>query len=442
MINTGIVILAAGSGSRLGFSKPKALVPLANLALLSHILEKLPKSCPCFLIINPADTQHFEAYAPQCALLYQEIPKGTAHAITENLEHFKHLSALIVLNADTPLISSELINQVLQQKPDSLVGVHSPNHPSFGQMTIVGNQVTSIIEASDRESNISDTCYAGIMKLSAQSIQALTNIQPSPMTGEYYLTKIVSENRSFSFLIAPFHEVCGINTPQELIQAETMYRQQVVQRLLNKGCHIACYQSMVISPETQIGESCTLDAQVTLQNRTIIGKNCHIGQGSILKNVQLADNVTIMPYSILTDCHIQEHTTIGPMAHIYQNTHVGKHCHIGNFVELKRSTVQDHVKAKHLAYLGDSNIGCHVNIGAGVISCNFTPWKPGKQITQIQDHAFIGANCTLIAPIKIGRSAICAAGSTISLDIQKESLAICRAKPVIKESWRPKITET
>lgn len=422
---TGIVILAAGKGSRLNLGQPKPLIPFLGKPLIAHLLDILPSKVPYFLIISPDDQERFENTIGKHPTLFQNEPLGTGHAISSQYEKLKYFDQLIILNADTPLVPKSLIQELINHPGDTLIGFHTSSTKSYGQILEHNHKAIQIIEQKDRGAHLSNLCYSGIMKISQQTLHAITKLPPSPVTQEYYITHIVSKKRPFNIILHDEKYLQGINTFDEYLQCEALYKQLQYQQLLQKSTSLNHYESLTLL-NTIIGNNCQIDAQVSLKNSQI-GMHCNIGQGSILNNVTLKDHVTILPYSILSNCSIEAHSTIGPFAHIQEQTHIGKYVRIGNFVEIKRSIIANYVKAKHLSYLGDAYIDTYANIGAGTITCNYVPWRKEKAMTYVGSHSLIGANCLLIAPCHIGPYTICAAGSVILGNILPNQLAISRS---------------
>ncbi|MEC7030201.1 MAG: NTP transferase domain-containing protein [Pseudomonadota bacterium] len=435
----GVVILAAGSGSRLGSLTPKPLVPLLGTPMVCHIIANVPDNIPTYLIVNPDDLSLFKQACPKATLLTQSSPKGTGHALIENKASLQHLSHLIIVNADTPLIPKSTFLELASDKNDNvLIAFECLTKNAYGQLRIDNNCVTGIIEAKEREQHslhFSNFYYSGVMKLSQHYLNVLCGIKASPLTREYYLTSLATPETPFSLIIKEKERFDGANTLSELIDIESRLKTIQIAALLKKGVHLDDYQSISICPQSNIGKNCKIGAQVSIKDNCDIGENCTIGQGSILSNTQLARGVTILPYSILANAQIGTNATIGPFAHIQEGSTIGDRSQIGNFVEVKRSTIATGVKAKHLCYLGDSYIDNHANIGAGVITCNYVPWKKNKALTYIGTHAFIGSNCQLIAPAFIGDFSVCAAGSTITRDVPPYALAISRGTLKLIPSW-------
>ena len=433
---TGIVILAAGKGSRLNTTVPKALVPLAGFPLLEHLLAKIPADLPIYVIISPQDEAIFKQQFPKLQYLFQHQPNGTGDALKQNIDSLSGHSSLIILNGDTPLIDPLLIPSLIQNTSENiLVTFTSEDTKAYGQVLINNSQCISIVEAKDRgNQSISNICYSGVMKLSQKYLRELKHIKPSSVTGEYYLTDLITKQTPFSYIESCQQSLQGINTPSELRQAHRILLSQQFHRLFNLGIHCVDSDSLVLSPRAMIGSGSQIARNVAILGDSTIGQNCQIGQGAVIKNSYIGDNTIIHPYSVIDHCKVGTHNQIGPFSHTQQTTMKNRSA-VGNFVEIKRSTIGSGVKAKHLSYLGDSYIDDHANIGAGVITCNYTPWHSEKGKSFIGKNAFIGAGSILVAPSIIGEYAVCAAGSVITALIQPFSLGISRSKLTIKPNW-------
>jgi|AntRauTorckE5430_2_1112549.scaffolds.fasta_scaffold00140_23 bifunctional UDP-N-acetylglucosamine pyrophosphorylase/glucosamine-1-phosphate N-acetyltransferase len=422
-MQTGIVILAAGSGSRLKLG-PKPLVPFLGQPMILHLLAKLPNA-PYFIIISPKDEALFKESIGEHPYLFQSQPLGTAHALWSQSK-LKAFKSIIILNADTPLVPSTLIKKIYHDPISNiLVGFETNDTESYGQIEIKDGKAIRITEKKDRKNHLSSICFSGIMKLSQENLQKIETLPPSPITKEYYLTSIVSLKNPFHLLLHPKPDLLGVNTFDELIELEALYKKSQYHDLLIKKTTISDHQNLYFS-FSQIGSNCKLASLVSITHSSI-GNHCHIGQGAILDHVTLGDHVTIKPYTILSNCQISSHAQIGPFAHIQDNTQIGQYSQIGNFVEIKRSRIANYVKAKHLTYLGDAYVDHKANIGAGTITCNYVPWRRKKSLTYIGSNTLIGANCLLIAPCHIGPYSVCAAGSVIQGNILPQQLAISRS---------------
>lgn len=425
-MNTRIVILAAGRGSRLKTKRPKPLVNVLGLPMIQHLLNNLPPHIDYSIVINPNELSSFESIIGKHPYLFQKEPKGTAHALSSQYESLKQYDSILVLNADTPCVSRYIIEDLIHHSSKNvIIGFESQDTRQYGQILTHQNKAIKIVEQKDRDAHLSNLCFSGIMKLSQDNLKRLSTLPPSNITNEYYLTQLISANNPFSLLLYPKNYLHGINTFEELLHCEKYLKENLYAHFLEKNIHLEDYQSISFI-QSHIGENTFIGKNAVLKD-THIGKNCHIGQGSILQNCNLEDNVTILPYSIITQSTIKQHAKIGPFAHIQENTHIGEHTQVGNFVEIKRSILSNNVKAKHLSYLGDTYIDNHANIGAGTITCNYVPWKKEKSMTYIGSYSLVGANCLLIAPCFIGDKSICAAGSVLQDLILPKQLAISRA---------------
>ena len=433
MQKTGIVILAAGNGSRLGLATPKPLVSFLGKPMIKHLIDNLP-NLPYFIIISPKDLTLFETLLGNQSYLFQHTPLGTGHAIASQYEALKDFQNIIILNADTPLVPKSLIESLCSESEDTLIGFESDDTQSYGQIVTKNDLAIQIIEKRDREADLSNLCYSGIMMITKKTLETTTKLSSSPITHEYYLTSIVSPSRPFKVIRHNKEALQGINTFEELLTCEALSKSLTYHKLLTKQASVIDYQSLVFL-NTDIGNHCHIEAQVNIQ-QSQIGHHCHIGQGAILQNVTLKDHVTILPYSVLSHCEINSHSTIGPFAHIQEETAIGKYTHIGNFVEIKRSIIKDRVKAKHLSYLGDAYIDVGANIGAGALTCNYVPWRKEKAMTYVGAYAFVGAHSLLIGPCHIGPYSLCAAGTTIQGTVLPKHIAISRSKMITKYSIR------
>lgn len=430
---TGIVILAAGRGSRLKTSTPKALQSLGGYPILEHILAKLP-DISTYIIINPENQALFPK-KDHITYLYQQHPNGTGDALIQNIDTLMCHESLIVLNGDTPFVPKSLIQELISHKHNNiLVGFNAEDLKQYGQIIVENGLATQIIEMKDINKKISSICYSGVMKLSKQYLRMLRSLPPSQTTGEYYLTSIVTKKSPFNIIFSDHRKLVGINTPEELNLAHRLLKQLQFEYLLEKNIQCQDPNTLLISPYAKIGGNCTLGPQVSIHGNTEIESHCTIGQGAIIKDSHIKSYSNIQPYSIVSNCFIGSSSEIGPYAHIQNTKAYG--CHIGNFVEVKRSIVKEGVKAKHLCYIGDSYIDKMANIGAGVVTCNYTPWRENKSLTYIGSNAFIGAGSLLVAPCFVSSSSVIAAGSVVTKFVQPYALAISRPPLTIKPSWR------
>jgi len=272
----------------------------------------------------------------------------------------------------------------------------------------------------------------------------LPEIEPNPVSKEYYLTDIVEIlNRAGHTVSALLHadanELLGINTRVELALVDQVFRERKVKQLMLDGVTVEKPETVIVDSDVRVGMDSVIEPFAQLLGNTSVGEDCRIGSGSIIRDSQLADGVEIAPYTLITSSTIDAGATIGPFARLRQGNHVAAKAHIGNFVELKKTTLGAGSKAGHLAYLGDSVIGAGTNIGAGTITCNYD--GEAKHPTTIGDGVFVGSNATLVAPLELSSGSYVAAGSVVTQSVPQDALALGRSRQVNKEGWAKKRRE-
>ena len=259
--------------------------------------------------------------------------------------------------------------------------------------------------------------------------------------GEYYLTDMVeilirAGHRVTALKAADSGELQGINNKVELAEADRILRERKARDLMLEGVTILRPETVNIDAQVVIGQDTVIEPFVQIKGHTVIGEGCHIGSSSIIDSSQIGDHAQIHPFSVISTSKLDAHVHVGPFARIRMGAHLHENSHVGNFVELKNTEFGAGSKSMHLAYLGDSTIGSKVNVGAGTITCNYDGKK--KHRTRIGNHAFVGSNSTLVAPLTIADEAYIAAGSTITYNVPENSLALGRSRQVVKEGWTPK----
>jgi bifunctional UDP-N-acetylglucosamine pyrophosphorylase/glucosamine-1-phosphate N-acetyltransferase len=259
--------------------------------------------------------------------------------------------------------------------------------------------------------------------------------------GEFYLTDMAEILQRAGYHVEAMQiddpgEALGINTRVELADVDRLLRERKRRELMLAGVTIEQPETVAIDCDVQIGIDTVIEAFAQIRGRTVIGENCYIGAGAIIKDSELGDDVEVGPYTIIGSSRLERGVHAGPFARLRMDNHVAEGAHVGNFVELKKTRMGAGAKANHLAYLGDSEIGAKVNIGAGTITCNYDGFH--KHPTHIGDGAFVGSNSTLVAPIEIGAGAYVGAGSVITQPVPADSLGLGRAHQVVKEDWAKK----
>lgn len=445
------LVLAAGQGTRMKSRHAKVLHLLCGKPIIAHVLETLSQLNlkKIFVVVgHEADAVKQVLSDYDVEFVHQERRLGTGHAVITASPYLKNLSgSLLVLYGDAPLITRETLERLLttreQEDADqALLTTEYENPCGYGRILRGGEgEIIDVIEEKEadtlqrtiREVNPGFYCF----KLPSL-LAALPELTRAKVSGEYYLTDLprILRRQGGSVLTvstdAP-DETCGINTREELAAAESRLRAQIARRWMLDGVTIVDPSTVYIDASAVIGADTVIYPGVLIEGKTRIGSNCIIRSYSHLKNAVLEDEVLIDHGSVVRESTIGRTTTVGPFAHVRQNSVIGPNVRIGNFVEAKKTAMGRGSKAAHLTYLGDAEVGQDVNIGAGTITCNYDGVSKNKTI--IEDSVFVGSNTQIIAPVTIHEGAYVAAGSTVTEDVPPHSLAIARSRQVNKEGW-------
>lgn len=440
------VILAAGRATRFHTEKTKLAYPICGQAMIlfpTKLLQTL--NIPTIMVVGYQKELIKDIITKEnisVDFVTQEQQQGTGHAIacTKELWDRDHI---LVMNGDVPFVTAETItalfnNHIQNDAAISFVTSSDPDETAkaYGRV-IVNNNAISIVEAKDFKDNINEyNCVnAGIYLIKKNFLQDyIAMLNSNNASKEFYITdlvKIASEhNLPVTTTDVPFNVIRGINTFQELSAAEHIKQKELINYWMSQGVRFLFPEHVYIDLDVTIGQGSSIGSGVHLCGNTIIGQNCTIKEFSSLNNVIIEDNAIIHPHCVIDNTYIKENAEVGPFARLRSHVTVGEQCIIGNFVEIKSSTIDKKTKAKHLSYIGDASVGSEVNIGAGTITCNYDGIN--KHETIIKDHAFIGSNNSLIAPITIGNNAFTAAGSTITSNVPDDALAIARSYQTTK----------
>lgn len=409
-----VVILAGGNGSRMQSSAPKIFQEIAGRPCVSYIIDECKKISNLGKIIVVTKKEFSDSkYFAKITLAIQEKPLGTADAAKCALP-FVQSESVIVLNADTPLITLKtLLNLQIFPQKISLIAMKIPREiidMPYGR--IDGKKIIEYKDATDRQKKI-DIVNTGVYKFQTKLLtENIKNVTCDNKGREYYLTDMLNfaSPEDIKIHISDnYWEFHGINTMKDLADTERHMQQRLREKALKSGVKMLDPNSVYFSAETNI------ENDVVVEENVIFKGNVEIKSGSIIK-----------AFSYIEDSTIMSNVQIGPFARIRGGSLISSSSEIGNFVEVKRTVIGKESKAKHLSYIGDANVGEKVNIGAGVITCNYDGFKKHK--TNIGDGTMIGANCSLVAPVNIGNGTIVAAGSTITEDTQENTLAIARSR--------------
>jgi bifunctional UDP-N-acetylglucosamine pyrophosphorylase / glucosamine-1-phosphate N-acetyltransferase len=446
-----VVILSAGRGSRMHSDLPKVLQPLAGRPLLAHVIATAQSLQPTSItVVYGHGGAQVRAAFPQQDLAWalQAQQKGTGHALAQAMPAILNEDLVLVLYGDVPLVSAATLHALVSAAgPTSLaiLSVILEDPSGYGRIIRDGTCVSRIVEHKDAaaaELAIHEV-NTGLLCAPASVLSSwLAELKNDNAQGEYYLTDIVELARNAKFrvncVVSPSPaEVLGVNDKLDLARAETAYREIRATELLKAGVTLADPLRVDIRGTVLAGRDVFIDTNVVLEGYISLGNRVHIGTGCVLKNVTLADDTVLSPYCVMEGVIAGESCRIGPFARLRPETILKAEVHIGNFVEVKQSTLGAGSKAGHLTYLGDSSIGERVNIGAGVVTVNYDGAR--KWSTNIESDAFIGSGSMLIAPLTVRANATIGAGSTIRRDAPADSLTLSRAPQETRLDWiRPK----
>jgi bifunctional UDP-N-acetylglucosamine pyrophosphorylase/glucosamine-1-phosphate N-acetyltransferase len=451
MPDVHVVVLAAGKGTRMKSALAKVLHRAGDRPLIDHVLGTAASISPesVVVVVGHGADQVKDALGKRLGLSFalQEPQLGTGHALLQAEPLLRDASGTVVLlSGDVPLLRADTLAALVRRHEKRQAAatvltavVASPD--GYGRIVREGGQIAAIVEhkdASPAEREIREI-NSGIYAFDiAPLFEALHEIGSSNAQGEYYLPDLVRIYRRRGLTVETVRledarEILGVNSRRELADVSAILRSHKNDELMASGVTIVDPAATFIGVDVVIGPDTIIHPGVYLEGQTRIGSGCEIQSGVRIVNSTIDDGVAINNFCLILDSHVSRGAKIGPFAHIRPQSDVGEDAHIGNFVELKKTTVGRGSKANHLAYLGDATIGERVNIGAGTITCNYDGTL--KHPTVIEDGAFIGSDTQLIAPVRVGKGAYVAAGSSITEDVPPESLAIARGKQVNKEGW-------
>lgn len=449
------IVLAAGEGKRMYSKTPKVLHKVCGKSMLEHVMDcarEAAGSEPVVVIGHGAEK--VREMLPFISYVVQEEQLGTGHAVMQADSYIVDGDVLI-LCGDTPLLRADTIKKMIakhRENGNSATVLTAIMEDSFGYGRIVrSNSMDGIVEAIVEEKDATEEqkklkeINSGILIFDGKELEsALKELGNENAQGEYYLTDVISIFRKRGHLIGGFiaednNEIMGVNNKAQLSDAEMIMNERIVREHMLNGVIIKKPNDVYIEADVKIGRDAIIMPGCYLEGKTVIGEDCIIGPNSKLNNV-IVDNGAKIEYSVVSDSSIGEGTTVGPFAYMRPGNTVGKHCKVGDFVEMKNSTFGDNTKASHLAYIGDGDIGSNVNLGCGIIFVNYDGVK--KYRSTIGDGAFVGCNSNLISPVKVGAGAYVAAGTTITRDVPDGSMAIGRVRQELKSDYARKFKKT
>ncbi len=451
----GVVILAAGQGTRMRSTRPKVLHTLAGRPLLQHVISTAQSLNPEQIVVvygHGGEKVQAAISGPTLTWVEQREQRGTGHAVEQALPALQNMDRVLVLYGDVPLIRQETLESLLVAVTDSalaLLTVELSDPGGYGRIVRSGSgQVLSIVEqkdASDEELAIGEI-NTGIMVVAGAELQRwIGRLDSSNAQGEFYLTDIVAMAVADGVEVKSaqpddLHEAEGVNDRMQLAQLERHYQQLQATELMRQGVGMQDPARFDLRGTLQVGEDVELDINVIIEGEVSLGDGVRVGANTIIRNSSIAAGTLIRENCVIEDSIVGQDCFIGPFARIRPATELATGVHVGNFVEIKKSRVDDGSKINHLSYIGDAEIGSRVNIGAGTITCNYD--GANKHLTVIGDDAFIGSDTQLVAPVTVARGATIGAGSTITKDTPADRLTISRSKQISIDGWQRPTKQT
>jgi bifunctional UDP-N-acetylglucosamine pyrophosphorylase/glucosamine-1-phosphate N-acetyltransferase len=432
-----VVVLAAGQGTRMKSRLPKVLHAVGGRPMLGHVLDtaRALNAAACHVVHGHGAEAVREAFRDQRVnWILQAEQKGTAHALAQALPRVPGEARVLVLYGDVPLVRAETLRPLLEAKGLALLTAELPDPHGYGRIVRKAGKVVGIVEEKDataaqrklREVN------TGFLAAPAKLLnQWLPKVGNANAKGEYYLTDVVAlavkAKAPVAAHAAPaFAEVLGINDAQQLAEAERAFQRRQAEALMRAGLQVGDPARFDLRGSVTFSADVVLDVGVVLEGRVELGDGVRVGPYSVLRDVKLGAGTRVESHSVLDSMQAGRDCRIGPFARIRPDSRLADEVHVGNFVEVKKTTLGKGSKANHLAYLGDGTVGADVNVGAGTIFCNYD--GAAKHQTVLEDGVFVGSDTQLVAPVRVGKGATIAAGSTITRDVPAGGLAICRAR--------------
>jgi len=445
----GVVILAAGKGTRMRSALPKVLHTLAGRPLLRHVLDAAEAvgAARICVVYGHGGGQVPEALGDAgCEWVEQPERLGTGHAVLQAMPKMADMDRVLVLYGDVPLIEAETLTRLVDDTASTALGLLTmllPDPDGYGRVVrdkrgrvlrIVEQKDASEAELAIREVN------TGIIVADRPSLNRwLARIGNDNVQGEYYLTDVIGLATADGVEVATaqpetLEEVAGINDRIQLADLERYHQRRVAEFLMRAGTTIIDPARIDIRGSLICERDCLLDVNLICEGRVRLGANVRVGPNCVLKDCDIGPGTEVLANSVIEGARVGAGARVGPFARLRPQADIADDCHIGNFVEVKKSRIAAGSKVNHLTYIGDAEIGTNVNVGAGTITCNYD--GANKHLTRIGDGAFIGSNCALVAPVTIGAGATLGAGSVIARDAPDGKLTLTRAPQITIDHWR------
>jgi len=449
-----VIILAAGQGTRMRSDLPKVLQPLAGKPLLAHVLDtadQLNADDICVVYGHGGDAVPESFPGDRLRWSLQAERLGTGHAVQQSMPQTPDENRALILFGDVPLLRATTLQRLLEKTPANelaVLSVDMEDPTGYGRVLRDGEKIIGIVEqkdASETEQAISEI-NTGVMVCPAGQLKDwLNNLGNDNAQDEYYLTDVIAIAVRDGVMVhgikaETWVEVMGINDKKQLAEAERVLQARLVDELMAQGVGFADPARVDIRGKLTCGKDVFIDVNAIFEGDVTLGDGVHIESNNLIRDSKLGAGTVVH-----SNCHIEgstagEHCEIGPFARMRPGAELANNVKVGNFVEIKKSTVADGSKINHLTYIGDAEVGTGVNVGAGTITCNYD--GANKHKTTIGDNVFIGSGVNLVAPVEIGKGATIGAGSTITKPAPEEQLTIERAKQISIKGWKKPVKKT
>ncbi|MFR8404210.1 MAG: bifunctional UDP-N-acetylglucosamine diphosphorylase/glucosamine-1-phosphate N-acetyltransferase GlmU, partial [Monoglobus pectinilyticus] len=442
--------LAAGEGKRMKSNIAKPLQQAAGKALVEWVLDTAEETgSDENIVVIGHKAEDVKAYlGDRAKYAYQYEQLGTGHAVMQGIESIKDVDGTVmVLYGDSPLIEAETLKRVREDhskkmRAATVITAIADEPYGYGRIVRENGEIVRIVEqkdASEDEQKITEV-NSGMYFFDIQKLkESLSKITNDNSQGEYYITDVIeimlSEGEKVGAYVTDLEQTMGVNDKLQLSQVGKILNRRKVEALMLAGVTIIDPDKVQVTTNVKVGRDTVLYPGTVLEGDTVIGENCVIGSNTSLNNCKVGNNTKILE-TVGIDSEIGSDTNVGPFAYLRPGTKVGSEVKIGDFVEVKNSTIDDGTKVAHLTYIGDADVGKRVNFGCGTVVVNYD--GVNKHRTIIEDDCFIGCNTNLVSPVVVRHGAYTAAGSTITDEVPPESLAIARSKQVVKEQWTAK----
>lgn len=445
----GVVILAAGLGKRMRSALPKVLHPIAGKPLLAHVLDaaNLIGAERRVVVFGHGGEQVQAALSGHdCRWVEQAEQRGTGHAVIQAMPALADMDRVLVLYGDVPLIEADTLQRLIAASADTSLGLLTddlPDPTGYGRiLRDADGRVTRIVEEKDAtpaERTIREINTGFLIADRTCLDRWLARIGNDNAQGEYYLTDVVALAAAEDVAIATArpaasHEVSGVNDRVQLAELERIHQRQAAERLMRAGVTLADPARFDLRGVLHAEPDVSLDINVIVEGEVRLAAGVRVGPNCLLKDCVIGPGAEILANCVIDGAMVGANAQIGPFARLRPEARLAADTHVGNFVEIKKTTLGTGSKVNHLTYLGDAEVGAGVNVGAGTITCNYDGVNKSK--TRIGDGAFIGSNSALVAPVNVGAGATIGAGSVIARDAPPEQLTLTRARQVTVEKWR------